>query len=443
MSREPSPHTLPVVQDGRVVGLRRRRLRVEVTAGPDRRLVRELADDDAVIGTHPACQVVLTDPTASRQHLAIELVPDGWRVRDLDSTNGAYLGPVRFHDVTITADTTVRLGDTTLRIRPLADTVDLPVPTAAGFGGLRGTSVAMRRVFDVLARLAPSELTVLITGESGTGKELTARALHDASPRRAGPFVVLDGAAQAATLIESALFGHARGAFTGADRARIGAFEAAGGGTLFLDEIGELPLELQPRLLGAIERREVTPVGTTAPRPVDVRVLAATNRDLRREINRGTFREDLYFRLAVGTVHLPPLRDRPEDIALYVADFVAEQAGLGHPVTLGADAIAGLARHRWPGNVRELRNALERAAALGQLELAPTAVAADELRVTVDPSHPYKAAKAALVEQFERAYVAALIAGHAGNITRAARAAELDRVYLLRLLDRFGLRPGR
>jgi len=297
-------------------------------------------------------------------------------------------------------------------------------------------------VFALLARLAPTELTVLITGESGTGKELTARALHDASPRRGGPFIVVDGGAQTPTLIESALFGHERGAFTGADRARKGAFEAADGGTVFLDELGELPLELQARLLGAIERRQVTPLGSTRPRDIDVRVLAATNRDLRREINRGTFREDLYFRLAVGTVHLPPLRDRPEDVALYIHDFAAEQAELGQPITLGAEAVTRMSRHRWPGNVRELRNTLERAAALGELDL-PTATTGDELRVVVDPAVPYKASKAELLEQFERAYVTALLAAHGGNITRAARAAELDRVYLLRLLDRFGLRPGK
>jgi DNA-binding NtrC family response regulator len=443
VSKPPSPHTLPVVQGDRVIGLRRHRLRVEVVAGPDKRLVRELVDDRVVIGTHPACAVALTDPTVSRQHVEIELAPGGWRIRDLDSTNGTSLGPVAIHDVTITAEATLRLGDSELRIRPLAATVDVPVPDRVGFGALRGTSVAMRRVFDLLARLAPTELTVLITGESGTGKELAARALHDASPRRDGPFVVVDGGAMSASLIESTLFGHERGAFTGADRARIGAFVAADGGTLFLDELGELPLELQPRLLGAIERRQVTPLGSTQPRGFDVRVVAATNRDLRREINRGTFREDLYFRLAKGTVHLPPLRERTEDIELYVRDFAAEQAELGAPVALGADAIARLARHRWPGNVRELRNTLERAAALGDQPVAAAATAAAEVRFAIEPETPYKVAKAALLDNFERAYVTELIAAHADNITRAARAAELDRVYLLRLLDRFGLRPGK
>jgi transcriptional regulator with PAS, ATPase and Fis domain len=443
--RTHSIHTRQVTRGDKML-LRRRRLRLEVLAGPDKKLRRDFDGERVVVGTHASCDLVLTDSTVSRQHLEIELVRSGWLVRDLDSTNGTYVGELRVGEVMTTDEVRLRLGRSELRLRPLDDTVDLPLVDTQSFGPLRGRSPAMRRVFEVLARLAPTDLTVLVTGESGTGKELAARAIHEASPRRGGPFVVVDCGALPPTLIESALYGHERGAFTGAERARRGAFEEATGGTLFLDEIGELPLELQTRLLGVIERRQVQPLGSTRPRAVDVRLVAATNRDLRREVNRGAFREDLYFRLAVGTVHLPPLRDRPEDIELYVADFVAEQAEVGRPVTIGADTIARLMLERWPGNVRELRNALERAAALGaqDLALAPvTAPVGEELSFTVDAATPYKTEKALLLEQFEKMYVSDLMRRHEDNITRAARAAEIDRVYLLRLLDKFGMRPGR
>jgi DNA-binding NtrC family response regulator len=284
---------------------------------------------------------------------------------------------------------------------------------------------------------------VLLTGESGTGKEVAARALHELSPRAGGPFVVVDCGALPPTLIESELYGHERGAFTGADRPRKGAFEEATGGTLFLDEIGELPLDLQTRLLGVIERRQIQPLGGSRTRPIDVRMIAATNRDLRREVNRGNFRADLFFRLAVVTVEMPALRERPEDIPLYVESFLAEWAAEGQALSIGADTIEDLQKRPWPGNVRELRNTLERAAALGEVEpLTPTP--SQELKgvsAPVDPKVPFKTGKALLVQQYEHAYVEALMQLHANNITRAARAAEIDRVYLLRLLDKFGMRP--
>jgi DNA-binding NtrC family response regulator len=316
--------------------------------------------------------------------------------------------------------------------------------------------------------VSPTDATVLLTGESGTGKEVAARAVHEHSRRAEGPFVVVDCAALPPTLIESELYGHERGAFTGADRARVGAFEAAAGGTLFLDEIGELPLELQTRLLGVIERRQVQPLGSAKVRKVDVRLVAATNRDLRREVNRETFRADLYFRLAVVCIHMPPLRERPEDIPLYVDSFLADQSAAGYAFTIDPGTVQQLARRPWPGNVRELRNVLERAAALGEVDPTPAlvpgqtaparlhheqvvalppVVAPDpnqpRLEVAVDPAVPFKTGKALLVAQYEQAYVEALMQAHGGNITRAARAAEIDRVYLLRLLDKFDMRSTR
>ena len=439
------PHTEQLTDPRGVIALRRRPLRLTVLAGPDRKRTGEFVGERVVVGTHPGCDLVLTDPTVSRQHLEITLVPGGYALSDLDSRNGTFAGDLRIREVVIDRDTKITLGATQLRIQPLSAAVDLPLVDLDRFGGLRGRSPAMRRVFEVLARVAASDATVLLTGESGTGKEVAARALHDASPRRHRPFVVVDCGGLPANLIESELYGHARGAFTGATQARDGAFLAADGGTLLLDELGELPLDLQTRLLGALERRQVQPLGADRPRPVDVRVIAATNRDLRREVNRGTFRADLYFRLAVVHVHMPALREHPEDIPLYIAAMLEERGGSGAHVRLDPEALARLQAQPWPGNVRELRNTVERAVLLGELAPDPDAPAAPTHAVPgdIDPTIPFKTAKAAWIERFERSYVEALIHRCDSNITRATRVAEIDRVYMLRLLDKYGLRPGR
>ncbi|MBA3502993.1 MAG: sigma-54-dependent Fis family transcriptional regulator, partial [Deltaproteobacteria bacterium] len=336
-------------------------------------------------------------------------------------------------------------GKTALRIEPEAQPLDIAPSQARRFGELVGESLAMREVFAVLERIAGSDATLLVEGETGTGKELVARAVHEASARRRGPFVAVDCGALPENLLESELFGHVRGAFTGAVRDRVGAFETASGGTIFLDELGELPLDLQTRLLGVLERRRVTPLGGETPRPIDVRVVAATNRDLRAQVNQGSFREDLYFRLAVVTVEMPALRARRQDIRIYVERFLDELGARG-TFTFDEDTLDRLERNPWRGNVRELRNVIERASALGSgaipsmREEQPVlpAVAAG-----IDVDVPFKTAKAALVDDFERAYCTKLLEAHAQNITQAARAAELDRVYLLRVLDKHGLRPKR
>jgi DNA-binding NtrC family response regulator len=444
MSDRESAHTTEISDGSDVVVLRRRRLRLDVKKGLDRKLRGDFDTDRIVIGTHPSCDMTLRDPTVSRQHCEIALVDRGYQLSDLDSTNGTFVDKLRVGQVVTTGPLTFRVGETTITMSPTGETVDIELPEETSFGPLLGRSAKMRQVFELLGKVAPTDATVLITGESGTGKELAARAIHDASPRAAGPFVVVDCGAMPANLIESELYGHQRGAFTGADRARVGAFEAASKGTLFLDELGELPLDLQPRLLGAIERRAIQPLGTSEMRPVDVRVVAATNRDLRREVNRGSFREDLYFRLAVVAVEMPPLRDRPEDIPLYVRDFLAEEAMVRPSFTIDNPTMARLAVQPWRGNVRELRNVLERAAALGSVDLPeamPGASSGDG--GAVDVNVPFKVGKAALIERYEREYVSRLIDAHDKNITRAARSAEIDRVYLLRLLDKYGLRPGR
>ncbi len=445
-------HTVQIGSGHEVTALRRRQLRVEVVRGPDKKLRGDFDGDRIVVGTHEGADLVLTDPTVSRHHLEIALVPEGYRIRDLDSRNGTFMDGLRILDVIVEGGASVRIGETHLKTTPLSDTVELALSPATRMGPLVGRSAKMRRIFAIVGKVAPTDTTVLLTGESGTGKEVTARAIHEHSRRADGPFVVVDCAALPPTLIESELYGHERGAFTGADRARTGAFESAKGGTLFLDEIGELPLELQTRLLGVIERRQIQALGSNHPRAIDVRLVAATNRDLRREVNRGSFRADLYFRIAVVTLELPALRERPEDIPLYVEAFLAEHAAAGHPLELGAHTIAELSGRPWPGNVRELRNALERAAALGEVEPdgepvaraterdadapAPPGIALGD----ADPAVPFKTSKAMLIDRFERAYVEALMQRHGGNITQAARSAEIDRVYLLRLLDKFGMR---
>ncbi len=453
-----SVHTIQLATGEDITGLRRRRLRLEVVRGPDKKKRVDLDVDRVVVGTHERCDLSLTDPTVSRQHFEIELSADGYTIRDLDSLNGLHTEGMQISEVVVTRGLTLTLGETRVKMTPLEDTVDLPLPLATQCGPLLGRSPSMRRVFELVRKVSATDATVLLSGESGTGKELAARAIHEHSRRMQGPFVVVDCAALPPTLIESELYGHERGAFTGADRARMGAFEVAAGGTLFLDEIGELPLELQTRLLGVIERRQVQPLGSTRARKINVRLVAATNRDLRREVNRETFRADLYFRLAVVNIHMPALRERPEDIPLYIESFLADQANAGFAFTIDATTIHQLAQRPWPGNVRELRNVLERAAALGEIDppdpnrALPPVVSPDpdvidpfvtRLGISVDAAIPFKTGKALLIGRYEQTYVSALMRKHDGNITRAARAAEIDRVYLLRLLDKFDMRPTR
>ena len=419
--------------------MKQRRVRIEVSGQ-----TQDLAQDRITIGSHARCDVVIADPSVSPHHCEIVIDEDGFTIRDLASAAGTFIRDLRIRDVVVAQETRLRVGDVTLRFVPL-EAVEVPLGPETSFGPLVGESEAMRKVFETLRKVAPTDSTVLIVGESGTGKEVAARAIHEASARATGPLVVVDCGALPATLIESELFGHVRGAFTGAVRDRTGAFESAAGGTIFLDEIGELPLDLQTRLLGVLERRRVTPLGGVTPRAVDVRVVAATNRDLRAQVNQGSFREDLFYRLAVVSVEMPALRHRRADIRLYVERFLDELDARGS-FTFDEDTLERLERNPWRGNVRELRNVIERASALGSSAI-PSAreeqPALPAVAAGIDVDVPFKTAKAALIEDFERAYCAKLLAAHHQNITQAARAAELDRVYLLRVLDRYGLRPRR
>jgi DNA-binding NtrC family response regulator len=330
----------------------------------------------------------------------------------------------------------ISIGGSEISFSVIGGVEEINLHPEGRFGRLIGDSAAMRVVFSRLARIAGRDATLLLEGESGTGKELVAEAVHEASSRSSGPFVVVDCGSIPRALLEAELFGHERGAYTGANRARLGAFVHADGGTIFLDEVGELDIELQPRLLGVLERREVKPIGGSQPIPVNVRIIAATNRDLRREVNRGAFREDLYYRLAVACVRLPALRERTDDIPALVRHFL-EQQGVAAPPEEGM--LQRLMRRSWPGNVRELRNAVEQIVAFGIEEVSLDE--APEQPTAIDV--PFKIAKARLVEGFERDYLVSVLAQHKGNITAAANAAELDRVHFLRLLDRYGLRKPR
>jgi two-component system, NtrC family, response regulator GlrR len=311
----------------------------------------------------------------------------------------------------------------------------------AAFGELAAQSEAMKNVFSRLRRLAERDTTLFIAGESGTGKDLVARAVHMASHRSAKPFVVVDCSAIPRTLIEAELFGHTKGAFTGAGQARPGKFLAADGGTIFLDEIGELDVDLQPRLLRVLERREVCPIGGTTPIPIDVRVISATNRDLRQQMRSHTFREDLFYRLAVAAVTLPPLRDRKEDIPVLVRRFLAEHASRdGQPYQLADATLRSMTSRSWPGNVRELRNAVEELVVFGD-QLPPTEETRAAIEVEPGDLGLFKEEKSRVVNAFEARYLEALLARHRNNISASAVAAGIDRVHILRLLDKHGLRP--
>jgi transcriptional regulator with PAS, ATPase and Fis domain len=415
--------------------------RLRVVGGDGAGTSHGSTNERVVIGTDPRADLVLSDSAISRFHCEIVVTPSGLEVRDLESLNGTLLDGVVVLHARLRDGSMLTLGRTQIVCDIGPERTRIPLSTRGSFGLAVGRSFAMARAFAILERAAPSDSTVLIEGETGTGKELVAESIHRESPRRDGPFVVVDCSAIPRDLLESELFGHVRGAFTGAVAAREGAIEAADGGTLFLDEIGELSPDLQPKLLRALERREVKRIGETEHRPVNVRLVAATNRNLRAEVNAKRFRPDLYYRLAVVEVRLPPLRERVEDIPVLVEHTLTSLKAAMHPEAAALrkpEFLAELARHAWPGNVRELRNYLERCITLS--ERAPLVADPEAGPWIVDPGKPLKAAREACVAAFERRYLAELLARHEGNITSAARAAGVDRITLYRLLWRHGLK---
>jgi transcriptional regulator with GAF, ATPase, and Fis domain len=425
-------------------------------------VLEERAHPRQRVGTHERADLLLTDRTVSRLHCEI-LSGDGrLRVRDLGSRNGTRIDGVAVVEGFIDDGQTLDLGATRIAVRRATRDVEIALAPRMRFGRLVGASRAMRAVFAILEQAAAGDSTVLLGGETGTGKEAAARAVHDHSPRASGPFIVVDCGSIPSELLESELFGHERGAFTGAVATRRGAFEAAHGGTIFLDEIGELAPELQPKLLRALEERYIKRVGATTYLPVDVRVITATNRDLAVEVNAQRFRSDLYYRLAVVEVRLPALRDRPDDLPLLVEHLASTLSA--DPTAIAKlrrpEFIATLARHAWPGNVRELRNYLERCAVMGgstpieaprRAETLPPITASAEARLAAlersitelrtelarPPVDPPPASDAPALD---RELVIRMLGEHGGHIGRTAQALGVHRRTLERRLRALGLR---
>jgi len=395
------------------------------------------------IGSHAGAEVQLADPTVSRFHC--EVIIEGQRatVKDLGSTNGTSVDGVRVKEAFLKQGSVISIGNTRLRFE-LDDKVSaLPVSQEPTFGTLRGNNPAMRQAFMILEKAAKSDATVLLEGETGTGKSRAAQALHAAGARKAKPFLVVDCGALPPSLLEAELFGHEKGAFTGAATKRLGVFEEADGGTVFLDEIGEMPVELQPRLLRVLEDRQVRRLGQNQWTPVDVRIVAATHRDLRADVNAGKFRSDLYFRLAVVRVTLPSLREHAEDIneiaKSLLKDLGATEAS--HPALFTSDFLTQLQQASWPGNVRELRNHLERCIVFETPELPVRGKTPSTAGSAIDPtSGPLLEARKRANDRFERDYLTALLARHGGKVSQAAVEAEVDRVSLYRLMRKHGLK---
>lgn len=459
------------------------------------------------LGSHESNELVVVDPTVSRFHCRLVHDRTAWKITDQSSLNGTRMGGLRIRDVDLPeGGCKLQLGDSVVRIRELPAEHQVELLARPSFGDLIGNTLPMHRLFAILDKVAQSGSNVLIEGEPGTGKELVATELVRRGPRARKPFVLVDCSTISPHLIESELFGHVKGAFVGAERDRTGAFEAAQGGTVFLDEIGELPLDIQAKLLRALESREVRRLGDSKTRKIDVRVVAATNRKLEREVNNGRFREDLYFRLSVVTVRVPPLRERLEDIELLVNGFLESMQSAHTKHLFRGETLASMMRHDWPGNVRELRHFVERTLAFqdtsgtapgdvrgysseayesdGESKAAlsanavlgtpPRGIGAQEQPRPTPPegerrlANPdevlgaqravsgkleaasvklvdaqFKSAKERVVAEFERGYVSQLLDWSEGNISRAARKAGMDRMNLYRLIQRYGLRDPR
>ncbi len=464
---------------------RLRKGKLVVVSGADQGKELEIIKPRVTGGRSIISDLELADKAVSGTHFEIAARDDGYRLRDLNSRNGVYVGDLRVREVYLRPGTVFRIGHTSIQFQSTTDVVEIELSKRDRFDAIIGGSASMREIFAQLEKVAPSDLTVMITGETGTGKEMVARAVHNTSARKNKPFVVLDCGSIPRDLIESTLFGHEKGSFTGAIGQHVGCFEQANGGTIFLDEIGELDITLQPKLLRVLEQREIKRVGGDRTTKVDVRVLAATNRDLREEVNRGHFREDLYFRLSVVHVELPPMRERREDVASLANHFLRDIAGRrGMQMTFGPDAMVAMIGHSWPGNVREMRNVVERAAALSDgpvitradlvfgREMGPSVSASHDLAkagavaaqraaakqagvemptgggpaifdaALLKPGLGFKQAKQTVVDAFESAYLEALLTRNDGNITRSAHEAGLTRYHLRELLKRHGLKGG-
>ncbi len=457
--------------DGQPRTLHLRKLRLEINPGAATGRDRQFDQNIITIGSKDDNDVVLDDETVSRRHCRIAQRDEHFVAEDLGSTNGTYVNGVRIERAFLEPGSVLAVGNSRIELQPVDEEVSVEPSPSDRFGEIVGQSVEMRELFDILDKISGTDATVVIEGETGTGKEVVAESLHEAGPRADGPFVVFDCGAVPESLVESELFGHEKGSFTGAVMSREGLFERAEGGTIFLDELGELSLELQPKLLRVLEEREIRRVGSNEPIPIDVRVVAATNKDLGEEVEQGRFREDLYYRLSVVRLELPPLRDRREDIPLLVPhfletrDFNRDPEGDRKIETVSDDALEALGEYDWPGNVRELVNVIERACSFsssvrldvddlpdyitGEPGSGPTAPPPGQsdsrVRWTNVPrksdlrEKPFKEAKQEWISVFERDYLTELLIRHDGNISQAAREADLDRKYFRTLMDKHGI----
>jgi len=419
-------------------------LSLVVVRGPERGRTISLQPGTISVGKHPDSTLVLTDPGVSRHHFDLIVDGAGIQLRDAGSKNGTFLGGLKVVDCELAEGAMLRVGSTLLQI-----VATVVTPTRDRFGDLLGASPKMQEIYGLLERVAPTNATVLIVGETGSGKELCAQALHRHSGRK-GPFAVCDLSAVTRSLIESELFGHEKGAFTNAVHSRDGAFVQADHGTLFIDEVGELETESQPRLLRALQERQVKPVGSSKYRDFDVRVIAATNRDLTEDVRQGRFRQDLFHRLAVVRIRLPPLRERKEDLPMLVRHFIAHFADQsGRAVTVPPATLALLAEYDWPGNVRELQNTIERALAVmppGGTELGPELLGLESVAGNAPDTQDegdFQTAKERLISTWERAYLEKLLRAAGGNVSEAARQGGIARIYLHRLLKKHNIRADR
>ena len=431
--------------------------------------------------------LVVEDDTVSRYHCRIYQDENSYLLQDLDSTNGTFINRVRIKEAYLKPGCTVTIGKTDIKFHSLDERVEILPSNREAFGDIVGKSVRMREIFGILEKIAPAGVTVVIEGETGTGKEVVARTIHQTSKRAKGPFVVFDCGAVPENLIESELFGHEKGSFTGAIMARQGLFEMAQGGTIFLDELGELNLDLQPKLLRALEQREIRRVGANKRIKIDVRVIAATNRNLEEEVREGRFREDLFYRLSVVRLVLPPMRERREDIPLLVKHFLRNSSfnrddSRVRIKGISRDALDCLMNYNWPGNVRELVNVIERACSFAETEYiqpedlpehisgigiisrrmsadnetekqdgvatgnlpagVPLGLGTTDAGMTVMPlglSKTFKEAKEEWVSTFERDYIMNLLRRNESNISHAAKEAEIDRKYFRKLMKKYQL----
>jgi two-component system response regulator GlrR len=430
--------TLITLADAHTARVPRLRLRAKLLDGS--MVEAPLDASGVVVGKGEGCDIVLDDPKVSRRHCEVRLTEAGPVLRDLGSKNGTLLNRVALREAVLAPGVTVSAGGCELTVDVAGEPAVVPLSIEARFGEALGGSLVMRQLFEQLRRAAASDATVLLLGESGTGKELLAHAIHEHSPRKSGPFAVLDCSVADSALLADELFGHEKGAFTDAKSAKKGVFGEADGGTLFIDEVGELPLDLQPKLLRALEARKYKPLGSTEWRTFDARIVAATHRNLRGRFATGQFREDLYYRLAVVEAKVPPLRERRDDIPLLASKLLA--ASPGGPREVAKEVLSLLAAHDWPGNVRELRNVVTR------LVLFPEA----PLDLSVSPAGPRDVhglgallslnlsdARKTVVARFERAYVEARLNEAGGNVTRAAERMGITRQRLYDLLDQHGI----